>query len=183
MAEGEDPVEARLAAASAAVAAGDLKRVLETAFREIWSGGHWVPFAEALYHPDIVVHTINIPQPSRRGLAEVREMHTLLRTAFPDFLLTPERMVREGDTVACHLTVFGTQKGPLRGFPPTGKPTKTSEFGIWSFEGGKVKEAWIAPDISGQLRQLGHIPSGPPPRALMALMRLAQRFRERAPAR
>lgn len=174
-------ISGRLARAETAVATGDLKQVLELVLEEVWSDGRWLPLAETCYHPDMVVHTISLPVPSRKGREEVRELHTMLRTAYPDLQMKPEQMVREGDLVAARCTLSGTHRGEFRGFPPTGKRMKVAELGIWRFENGRVKEIWIAPDVSGQLRQLGLIPSGPPPKSVMFLLRLIQRFKAREP--
>jgi steroid delta-isomerase-like uncharacterized protein len=152
--------------------------------QEVWNRGLWEPFAEVLYAPDVEIHTINLPQPPRIGRAAFHDLVSMLREAYPDLEITPERMVREGPLVACQLAVSGTQRGPFRGFPPSGKRMKVSEFGIWGFENGdgRLTRLWIAPDVSGQLRQLGHIPSGPPPKPVMLLMRLVQRLKAGPPA-
>ncbi len=54
------------------------------------------------------------------GLTGLMEMYAMLRTAFPDWQITVERMLVAGDTVAVYSTWRGTYQGEFLSVPPTG---------------------------------------------------------------
>jgi predicted ester cyclase len=62
----------------------------------------------------------------------------------------------EGDVVISRVRVVGTQLGPFRGLPPSGRTADFPAIGIDRFRGDKVVErsAWF--DITDVMRQLGH---------------------------
>ena len=67
-------------------------------------------------------------------------------------------MKLEGKVVT-RLTMRGTNLGPFRGMPPTGKKVEISGVSIGRFAGGKAIEGWLFSDSLGMLQQLGVIPS------------------------
>ena len=48
-------------------------------------------------------------------------MFDRMRNVFPDFHLTIEDQIAEGDKVATRVTFHGTHQGEYRGIPPTGR--------------------------------------------------------------
>ena len=81
------------------------------------------------------------------------------RSAFPDFHVTIEDQIAEGDRVATRWTMRGTHEGEFRGISPTGKQITVTGIGIFRFSDGKVVESWDNFDQLGMMRQLGVIPS------------------------
>jgi steroid delta-isomerase-like uncharacterized protein len=79
--------------------------------------------------------------------------------AFPDFAVTVEDAVAEGDKVALRVTIRGTHQGALMGTPPTGKPIAISGMSLWRIADGKIVERWESADMLGLMQQLGVIPS------------------------
>lgn len=75
--------------------------------------------------------------------------------AFPDFKAAPDTLVTTDDSIALAYTMTGTHKGPLMGFPPTGKTMKIRGVQIFKFKDGKVIERWGSSDELGMLQQLG----------------------------
>ncbi|MFN8121946.1 MAG: ester cyclase [Thermoleophilia bacterium] len=47
-----------------------------------------------------------------------------LLAAFPDIRFSPGTVVEDGDRIAATWTMTGTNTGPMRGMPPTGRPVK-----------------------------------------------------------
>ncbi len=78
-----------------------------------------------------------------------------LHSVFPDFTLTVEDMVMDGDHVWARLRGRGTQQGPMMGRPPTGKPFDIAVIDICRFRDGRIVEHWGVPDRFTQLEQLG----------------------------
>ncbi len=79
--------------------------------------------------------------------------------AFPDLGITVEAQVVEGDRVANHFTLRGTQKGDFQGIPPTGKAVTITGTNIMRFENGRIAELWGYLDAVGMMQQLGVIPA------------------------
>src|SRR6266566_4202929 len=55
------------------------------------------------------------------GLEGAKQFVSMFLTAFPDYHVTFEDMIAEGDKVVCRLTWHGTHQGKFMGIPPTGK--------------------------------------------------------------
>jgi len=94
----------------------------------------------------------------KQGLASmVRSM----RGAFPDFHLTIEDQIAEGDKVITRMIFHGTHQGDYRGIAPTGKQIKYSGIAIDRIADGKVVEMWHVADTCAILQQIG-VTAAPP---------------------
>jgi steroid delta-isomerase-like uncharacterized protein len=105
---------------------------------------------------DYVNHDFPAPAPGVEGFKIVDAM---FRAAFPDFHVTVEDELADGDKVASRGYFTGTHKGQFMGIPPTGKAIKVSYIDIWTVENGKLKENWVQMDMLGLMQQLGVIPA------------------------
>ena len=85
-----------------------------------------------------------------------------IRTAFPDWHLTVEDMIADGDRVAFRATIRGTHKGTFQSIAPTGKAVTVSALDIVRIENGKLVEHWGGPDLLNLLQQLGAVISPGP---------------------
>ncbi len=90
----------------------------------------------------------------------VKELLTVLFTAFPDLHMTVEDLIAEGDKVVIRFTSTGTHQGEYLGIAPTGKQVTGTGIAIYRIVGGKVVEEWAERDTLGMMQQLGVIPSG-----------------------
>ena len=79
--------------------------------------------------------------------------------AFPDFSVTIEDAIAEGDRVAVRVTVRGTHQGALMGIPPTGKQIAIKAISMWRVTDGRIVERWESADTLGLMQQLGVIPN------------------------
>ena len=123
--------------------------------------------ADKHFTADYVVHIpgrTDLPT----GAAAFQKVIGMWREAFPDFHMTIENLVAEGDLVANRFTTRGTHRAPLMGIPPTGKPMVVHGQELHRLAGGKVAETWVCDDVPSILIQLGVLPrpamGGPPPR-------------------
>lgn len=98
------------------------------------------------------------------GRDAVVETAKTIWTAFPDFAVTLQDVVAEGDTVAVRMTQRGTHEGPLMGIEPTGKAFEIEALGFARLEDGKIVERRASPDLLGLFHQLG-VKELPAPRA------------------
>ena len=92
------------------------------------------------------------------------------RTAFPDYHITVEDVIAEGDRVVVNLTYAGTHTGPFHylawHIAPTGKHFGGRQIIIYRVAGGKVVEAWSVWEALAHLEQLGAtltLPAAPTP--------------------
>ncbi len=102
------------------------------------------------------------------GPEGVKRTATVLRSAFPDFSLTIQDLVVDGDKVWARQRGGGTNLGSFFGHPPTGKTAHIEVFDVARFEDGHIVEHWGVPDQLGMLAALGliELPSRPAPAAV-----------------
>ena len=129
-----------------------LRQVIEEAFNK----GNYAVLRE-IFNPNFVEHQFGL-KPTIEGMqADIQ----FLRTAFPDFTLTIEEMLAEGDQVWVRMSARGTNLGGFMG-PPNGKSIQITVIDICRFEDGKIVEHWGVPDRFALLAQLGLLPQAQP---------------------
>ncbi len=106
---------------------------------------------DQLFTGDYVDHNPQVPMPNLMGLKQLLGMVT---TAFPDFHLTVEDMIDEGNKVVARLILRGTHHGPFMGIPPTGKQATATGLSIFRVADGKIAEEWFLFDALGLMQQL-----------------------------
>ena len=129
------------------------KRSVETLFESCFNQGD-LGLLDQLVAPEYVG-----PQGSK-GPDGFRGIVVALRTGFPDIHYTLEDVIAEGDRVAVRWHWTGTNKGPFRAFPPTGKTFTNPGVGIFQFKDGKIVAATLETDRLGFLEQMGVVPPG-----------------------
>ncbi len=105
------------------------------------------------FDPDFVEHQFGLHATIEGMQGDIQ----FLRTAFPDFNLTIEDMVVDGDKIWARMTARGTNLGGFMG-PPNGKNFRIAVFDTVRFEDGKIVEHWGSPDRFALLAQLGLLP-------------------------
>jgi steroid delta-isomerase-like uncharacterized protein len=111
---------------------------------------------DELIDPQYVNHDFPSPAPGAEGFRQVTAM---FQAAFPDFHVTLEDEIADGNKVASCGYFTGTHKGEFMGIPATGKSVKVTYIDIWAVENGKLKENWVQMDMLGLMQQLGVIPA------------------------
>jgi predicted ester cyclase len=102
-----------------------------------------------LFSKDYQPHPSMPGQP--RGPEHARRNFSRMYKAFPDFRVTIESMVAEGDMVAARATLSGTHL-------PTGKHARWPAMIFARFAGGKVREDWRVVDSGHLETQLAEPP-------------------------
>jgi steroid delta-isomerase-like uncharacterized protein len=123
---------------------------------EMWNQEN-LAVADEVYATDVIVHGGLPGQPS--GVEAIKQGVKLDRAAFPDFHVTIDDLVGEGDKVVIHATIRGTHKGEWLGIPPTGKQVTMTGITIVRIADGKIVEVWNCADLLGLMQQLGAIPT------------------------
>src|SRR5918911_1913043 len=78
-----------------------------------------------------------------RGPEDVKRFVGEFRAAFPDFHISIDDQIADGDKVMVHATIRGTHQREFRGMSPTGKEIEERGFSVFRFsEEGKVVESW-----------------------------------------
>jgi steroid delta-isomerase-like uncharacterized protein len=95
----------------------------------------------------------------------LKEVITMLRTAFPDLHFEIHDMLAEGELVAFRSTMTGTHRGPFQGLPPTGKPISVAHMHFVRVVEGKTSDLWHVWDTAGLMRQL-RTAAAPQPQAV-----------------
>jgi hydroxyacylglutathione hydrolase len=92
------------------------------------------------------------------GPSGVREYFTELFTAFPDFALTVQTTVAEGDKVAVHWKATATMTGPLWSLEPTGAHVELEGIDLLTVADGSIVRNDAVPDGMALARQIGLVP-------------------------
>jgi steroid delta-isomerase-like uncharacterized protein len=127
------------------------KETMRRFIEEVWNKGNF-EVGEQIFHPGAT--SPSAPQ-LPTGPEGVKVIAERFRSAFPDFHMSIDMLIADGDEVAALFTETGTHLGELMGTPPTGKKVNFREIGILRFEGGQVVESWYEVDMLGMMRQLG----------------------------
>jgi predicted ester cyclase len=129
-----------------------MRQVIEEAFNK---GNYSVLWDH--FDPDFIEHQFGL-HPTVEGMQGDIQF---LRRAFPDFTLTIEDMLAQGDQVWMRMTARGTNRGGFMG-PPNGKSFEIAVFDVCRFKDGKIVEHWGSPDRFAMLAQLGLLPQVQP---------------------
>ena len=111
-----------------------------------------------LIAPNYVRHCQATPDVTVRSLEDFKAFLKQDATTFPDFRITIDKIVAEGDLVAFYCTFIGTQKGQMGPFPPSDKQMTLELAGVHRVADGKLVETWQTWDNMASLMQLGHLP-------------------------
>jgi predicted ester cyclase len=125
-------------------AAASSKAVVRRLIEEVINGGR-LDVIDELYTPAMAPG-------ARRWIAPFRE-------SFPDVQMEIVELIAEDETVVGRFRCSGTNLGPWRGNPPTGRRfERVDEVYIYRVRDGRIAEAWGIEDNRSRERQLGLSP-------------------------
>ena len=134
------------------------KTIAKRAFEEILSQGRF-ELAEQLYAKDFVNHGIHRNASLEEDQAALKGWHQ----AFSDIVISPEKLIAEGDLVTIYWIASGTNTGTGNGLPATGKKAELAGITIWRIVDGKIIQHWAIPDFLSLFQQLGATIQPPEP--------------------
>jgi steroid delta-isomerase-like uncharacterized protein len=138
----------------------DNKAIVRRFFEEVLNQGN-LALTNELNAPNWVYQDPDAPDV--RTIEDYRQWFTQIRSAYPDFHVTIEDPVAEGDQVVVRYSWRGTNTGdfvtPAMQIPATGKHVMATGMSIVRFAGGKGVEVWNQTDSLGLFQQLGLIPA------------------------
>ena len=133
------------------------KALVHRLMEEVFNGGN-VSLVDELVAPDFVEHE-ELPPGITPGREAIKQLPAIFRSAFPDFKVTIDDLIAEGDKVVVRTTWSGTHKGEFMGLAATGKGVSFGVIDIIRIAGGKFVEHWGQMDNAGLMQQLGAVPT------------------------
>lgn len=92
------------------------------------------------------------------GLQGGNLMHQMTMAAMPDYRVSIDDLIAEGDRVVARFTMTGTHTGAeFLGLPASGRKINVSGISIFHIANGQIAEHWANEDALGLLQQLGAI--------------------------
>ena len=145
----------------------DTKAIIRAFVETVWNGRQ-LDRADEIVAADFIDHA---PMPGQApGLEGVKRKWAMYLDAIPDFRITIEELVAEGDKVAVRRTYEGTHRGgPLLGIPATGKRLQFGGISIFRLANGRIAEHWEQLDRLTLMQQLGVLPTPDAPRPQQAV--------------
>jgi steroid delta-isomerase-like uncharacterized protein len=135
------------------------KALVRRFYEDVWNGWNFDILGEVLTD-DIKFHgSLGITASGHRGFISYAET---VRAAFPDFHHTVEDMVAEASKLVACMTYRGTHKGPIVGFPATGREIEYAGMALFLFRNGLVSHIWVLGDRLELFQQLGTFDRGYP---------------------
>lgn len=124
---------------------------------ELWNRGNLAAIDElcARYYE---LHDPALPSWEVLGPKGLKQMASIMRTAFPDFRVDIDDQFGEDDRVVTRVRQTGTHKGDFAGLAPTGRRIRISAISVERIERGKIVESWGTSDQLGLRQQLGLLP-------------------------
>lgn len=133
------------------------KALVRRLMEEVFNRGN-INLVDELFASDFVERE-ELPPGLPPGREAVKQLLTMFRSAFPDFKVTIDDVIAEGDKVVVRSTWSGTHKGEFMGIPPTSKSVSFGVFDTMRIAGGKFVEHWGQMDTMGMMQQLGVTPA------------------------
>lgn len=128
----------------------DNKEIFRCFYEASWNQGD-VSLIDELLTPNFINHKVTTPPPHHELYKQaVRET----RLAFPDWKLSIEDLIAEGEKVVVHWNAGGTHTGRGFGISPTGKRVRITGFTQVRVVDGKITEFWKKDDSHTLAQQL-----------------------------
>ena len=131
------------------------KAVVRRLIEDHWTGKNAALVGEVY----AATASLETPDGVLTGLEGASFLLQAYATAFPDFRITIDDLIAEGDEVVARWTFTGTHDGPFVGIPATGKPVNAPNgIGIFRLADGKVTTGHFAWNKYSVLQQIGALP-------------------------
>jgi len=121
---------------------------------------HWngkdAGLASELFSATCSLHT---PDGDLQGVDGALILYGAYATAFPDFNLSTDDIIAEGDKVVVRYTFTGTHEGPLAGIPASGNKANVQGTVIFKIVDGKADELRFVWNKFALLQQIGALPA------------------------
>ena len=130
------------------------KAIVRRFIDEVYNRGN-LDFVDEIVGSDFVRHGIG---GTVQGGQFIKDRAAAVRSGFPDFHITIEDQLADGDKVIVRQTHTGTHQGDFMGIAPTGNTIETTEISILRLADGKIREVWVNVDLFSLLQQIDALP-------------------------
>jgi steroid delta-isomerase-like uncharacterized protein len=135
----------------------DVARLVEE-WAIAWSSSHAQEKLTSLFTDDCVYEDLAMGI-TAHGKAELAQLYTTARNAFPDYKVEVTAPVVAGDRGGAEWVMSGTHTGDLPGLPATNKYASVRAASIFELRGDKVSRWSDYFDMVTVLKQVGAMPS------------------------
>ncbi|MFZ3468300.1 ester cyclase [Streptomyces sp. 4.24] len=125
--------------------------LLRTAYEAVESGD--LDSAEQMLTEDFIANVPGSPVPLV-GRDVWRLGTQVMKDAFPDLKIKVQDMFGVGDKVTVLVHFEGTHQGAFQQIEATGLQVGFGSIEVYRFEGGKIAEEWVAPDMISLMQQI-----------------------------
>jgi len=84
----------------------------------------------------------------------------IMKDAFPDLKINVQDMFGVGDKVTVLVHFQGTHRGAFQQFEATGRQVGYRSVEVYRFEGDRIAEEWVAPDMLSLMQQISPTRAG-----------------------
>ncbi|WP_327250362.1 ester cyclase [Streptomyces sp. NBC_01244] len=130
--------------------------LLRTAYRLVESGD--IDAAEQLLSEDFIANVPGCPDPLH-GRETWRTGTRMMKDAFPDLKIDVRDMFGVGDKVTVLVHFQATHLGAFQQFEATGRQVGYRSVEVYRFEGDRIAEEWVAPDLISLFQQISPAPA------------------------
>jgi predicted ester cyclase len=107
-----------------------------------------------MYSPEVELHIAGIPE-DPFGPLPIKQLVTMMRTAFPDFHTTIDELIDSGDKVVACVSFNGKFQGTFSGHSPGENLSWWKRIDIYRLYNGKIVEQWGDRDDYTTLQRIG----------------------------
>lgn len=126
-------------------------------YQEAYNSNNLDALNEVVAH-DFVSHSLAPGLPE--GLQGGNLMHQMAMAAMPDYRVSIDDLIAEGDRVVARFTMTGIHTGAdFLGLSASGRKINVTGISIFRVASGKIVEHWANEDALGLLQQLGAMPA------------------------
>jgi steroid delta-isomerase-like uncharacterized protein len=128
-------------------------KVITDQVLRLWNEGD-IALTDDLFHPEYVRHH---PVPSvTMSIDELKNTVISNRSIFPNYNLTFDDCIIQGDRIIAFATVTGTNTASLEEMPATGKTILMNGIYVYLINNGKIAEEWTYFNLLSYYQQLGY---------------------------
>jgi steroid delta-isomerase-like uncharacterized protein len=131
--------------------------LLRTAYRSLENGE--LDACVGMLTEKFIASVPGLPDPLH-GPEVWRQGARAMLEAFPDLKIDVQDMFGTGDKVTALVSFHGTHQGAFQEFAATGRQVAYRSIEVYRFEGDRIAEEWVVPDMLSLLRQIAPAPAG-----------------------
>lgn len=94
------------------------------------------------------------PEGLKPGKDAIIQVVSMFKEGFPDFKITLDHLIGEGEFVSSKATFSGTHRGAIFGCQPSGKKVCITSLAMVRIKDGKILESWVRSDIDSLKAQV-----------------------------